>query len=985
METRRILYSLGIVLMLVLCGCEREEMDPQNGGSSQNDPASLVSVPCNLKVVSFGSDTCALEQVKGTDYTDPEKQIKDFWLIQFSGEGKLLASTYHASDLIGKYVSMNNDENDGKYNINETAVVWIIANTGDSEGLSYEKLNAQLGVSRVTFGMNDKSDLEVFEQDGYKFTTDAESDLMPLNRASSGGILMSGKCSFSATDMYDPYPGGTPNYEQAKKALEVTLSPMVAKLNIQYTLNDFAKDDIVSIRFYRVPDRVSFSPESISTTKYKLLSYEFELPDSAYDGDMTMYVPQNIQPKPVFGREWTAATKTINAPAKASYISFELASGVDKVNVNVFPGGNTDGEADSYDNYEIRANALYIEKVTINKGTITSYLGDRKNDGRIIEKLQQKITSNCYILNPLTSVSADGFNYSANRVEYYSLPIIARSNEAWYGIDANKLIDADDEWKVEVVWQDVPGRQVFFSESSGLKGWKNEYGFIENKGTDILNNSSYAKEYYGRGNGENGFVNIFVKKESQAVRTRGNVLIALRKKTGVDSESGENIYGEIIWSWHLWVTDYNPDAMSGSNEYYREVPGDTDNSGIRDAKVFHYKYFGTKYKWMMDRHLGAMGWRPSGLFNALNHNDAVPEPDPIVERKVHNGVSVIVAPESFGMYYQWGRKDPFPANDLMYNTEYLNNTNEGMATYINKYYSAETDRAEFVSMLGGYVQDLWDISGDNMLSTNGTNSILKQDATFSSIWNTVGIPTTIGAGAYASGSVGSPWGHPATKGWPDVTPDTDIVGTYAAKQGTKSLFDPCPAGWEVPGSDAYSGIYGGYDEGRFTGGHYLAKGYAKVFHDADVQGMIAYGIDNRQAHINNGAWEIVVDGTLTLAERAPTYQIYGWNEEMFRQTAADNAPVASTFFPPSGFVTSAGRKDMGGVGDVWASDVFTSGTSQNGGYIYLGRSVGSYPRPGTTEDDDDPEVQWRNSGATLYVNRSTFGFNYAFSVRCVKK
>lgn len=901
MEARRILYSLGIVLMLVLCGCEREEMDPQNGGSSQNDPASLVSVPCNLKVVSFGSDTCALEQVKGTDYyTDHEKQIKDFWLIQFNGDGKLLASTYHASDLLEKYVSMNNDVNDGKKNINETAVVWIIANTGDSEGLSYTNLNSQLSVSRVTFGMNDKSDLEVFEQDGYKFTTDAESDLMPLNRASSGGILMSGKCSFSATDMYDHYPDGTPNYDQAKKALEVTLSPMVAKLNIQYTLNGFEKDDLVSIRFYRIPDRVSFSPESITTTVYRQLSYEFKLPESAYDGNMTMYVPQNIQPKPAFDGEWTAATKTINAPAKASYISFELASGDDKVNVNVFPGGNIDGATDaSYDNYEIKANTFYIEKITINKSTITSYLEGKIKDDRIIEKLQQKITSNCYILNPLTSVNATGFNYSANREEYYSLPIIARSNEAWYGIDPSKVIDEDDEWKVEVVWQDVPGRQVFFLESSGLKGWKNEYGFIENKGSDDDNNLSYATEYYGKGNGDDGYVNIFVKKETainnrtDADRTEGNVLIALRKKIG-DS------YGDILWSWHLWVTDYNPDKIITSGNNYAIVPGSADNNNTLDAKIVKYAFWvNGSCSWIMDRHLGALDWRPEGLFGNSKY-------------------------DAYGLYYQWGRKDPFPGRDI---------TDNGMSLYGN---------------LNLYGIDGNSI-GNNIISSGTYNTI---DALHNN-------PTNI-ANDYAGLTNQNNWNAPNS--------GASTTVEFKAIHGTKTLYDPCPVGWEVPESVLYHGNGTGfvtvttYESGGTIYASHVNDKYALKFYEVDVNPA------SSQANLNNGGWEISASGSGTDNTGNPS-SVSG----SYANATPDNT---STFFPCSGFINS-NTKDMQGIGDIWCAD---SKNANSGGYVYIGRGTTGSGENVAAANPTIHIITKDSKGYSEYFNK-----RYAFSVRCVKK
>lgn len=959
--------------MLVFCGCERDEFDNQTGNGGSNSPVLLVDVPCSFDVTPFGGGTSDTKEVKSEDYTNAEMQIKDFWLIQFNGSGKLLASTYHAPELVGNYVQMN----DNNSNVSKTKTVWIVANTGDNSGLSYDNLTAQLSASKGEMGISTASDLEVLEKDGYSFTTKSASSIDRLNRA-DGAILLSGKCSFDAEDLT--------NYNESEKGIVVRLSAMVAKIKIDYTVGQGYS--LNSVNLYRIPEKVSFMRENYTgTTDYTQLPYRYTVThlvgdNSANSGSIIIYVPQNIQPA-TSGN--SASTKTANAPLKASYISFSVSKGnsTDRVNVNVFPGGNADGQTNQVNNYEIKANAFYKEVINITQSSLDSYLGDTKTDKRLIEEIQVTTTSNCYILNPLTGTGKNdsGFNYAAYREEFYSLPLIARVNEAWTGINNNNVIGASDEWKIEVIWQDVPGRQVYFVEKSGLKAFRNTYGYVENKGSDAANNLLFAREYYGKGNGENGFVGIFVKKEcvtDKKDRVRGNVLIGLRKKTGTNSD-GSNKYGDILWSWHLWVTDYNPDAEVSTSTYYATVRGDADNSGTRDAKVFHYKYFNDfspNYKWIMDRHLGAMGWRPMGMFGTPNHDGASPEPRTVnyVENTNH-----IQAPEAFGLYYQWGRKDPVPANDLMYNSEYINNADTGMETYYKKYYSSNVNN--FVEMLKGYVQDLWDITGSIQKSTSGSESILKVNASFSNIWDTHKSPTSMGADIYTSSNISAPWGHPSSKTWPSNTSDTKIVGTYTSTQGSKSLFDPCPAGWEVPDSKiAYKGLYGGYNSTKYTGGHYLAKGYANVFHDVDSETIITYGADNRQAHINNGAWEIRVDGSLSNSERVPTYEMVAWENDSYRSTTADKLSNHVTFYPPAGFVTYAGRKDMGGIGDVWGSDVFNT---KNGGYLYLGRSVGNYPKNGETSSS--PSAEWRTSGAALYHNHTEFGVNHAFSVRCVKK
>lgn len=81
------------------------------------------------------------------------------------------------------------------------------------------------------------------------------------------------------------------------------------------------------------------------------------------------------------------------------------------------------------------------------------------------------------------------------------------------------------------------------------------------------------------------------------------VTTGARQGNAVVAVKGEN--GEIKWSWHLWVTDYDPD--------------EPDMTNVIGGKTFMDRSLGQMYNKFVDKDLGTMG-----------------------------------------LHYQWGRKDPFP-------------------------------------------------------------------------------------------------------------------------------------------------------------------------------------------------------------------------------------------------------------------------------------------------------------------------------------
>ena len=147
----------------------------------------------------------------------------------------------------------------------------------------------------------------------------------------------------------------------------------------------------------------------------------------------------------------------------------------------------------------------------------------------------------------------------------------------------------------------------------------------------------------------------------------GNALVAIK--------SGNTI----IWSWHIWVTNYNPiSTVSGT---------------------------------FMDRNLGAIGNTPGGV-------------------------------DIRGFLYQWGRKDPFPGSQTLYNAS------------------------------GGTVGVSYDIS---WLSARNRFSESFEN------------PTTYYA--YSLGTSTNDWIGPA---YPNKRDD------LWDKNGSKTNYDPCPPGWRVP-------------------------------------------------------------------------------------------------------------------------------------------------------------------------------------------
>ena len=195
--------------------------------------------------------------------------------------------------------------------------------------------------------------------------------------------------------------------------------------------------------------------------------------------------------------------------------------------------------------------------------------------------------------------------------------------------------------------------------------------------------------------------------------------------------------GELIWSWHIWATDYDPDAEGGT----------VDFNGYT----------------LMNRNLGALA----------NDNSTTDK---------------ILA--SYGLYYQWGRKDPFIG-----------------ANRIQKNYTDEYEGVGFQT------------TGDNGFTAlflyndalcEGFKFVNKEMDMSMSIAN-----PTVFYGVYNSG------------GWKGS--NSEVEDYWGGASGTKTNNDPCPAGYRVPTFDEINGFIKDIDTNKTAQENVSDQSYGRKY------------------------------------------------------------------------------------------------------------------------------------------------------------
>ncbi|MDR2129574.1 MAG: DUF4906 domain-containing protein [Odoribacteraceae bacterium] len=466
----------------------------------------------------------------------------------------------------------------------------------------------------------------------------------------------------------DLFMNGTVDVTSDTKTLTCALYRNVAKLTLTLTNNSGSGVTIASVQLRNVPDRLFYAdrlfdgaaPPSPSPAQSGAIDLPVEPCAVAANSSKTLryYLPRNCQGTTGTSTE---AQKNMYAPGRATYIEIMAVtnSGCKPLRYRFYPGANMTND------FNIVPNFHYTLPIVFSSAGAE---GDSRveNLGKV-----QLVESNSYLINPL----------SGNVQTTYGVPV-TRINKFWGSPDgaAANMLAPDTGWEAEVIWQDKAG--------AGL------IDFCEATGT-ILTTGKYE------GTGETYF--YFSPKENAS----GNVLIGVKKKGAT----------EYLWSWHLWITGYNPDAAPSAwqeNVYSYTVSGGAVHRYANGTGTTWSTLYTDKF--IMDRNLGAAS---ANRGNANTH----------------------------GLYYQFGRKDPFPASSVL----------------------------------------LYGVAGNALPRYHDNTDCISRVRGATSIKMAVQYPCN--------------FYYPGNDDWVQNNPYTanswNNPGWHESPTG-KSLFDPCPPGWRLP-------------------------------------------------------------------------------------------------------------------------------------------------------------------------------------------
>lgn len=238
--------------------------------------------------------------------------------------------------------------------------------------------------------------------------------------------------------------------------------------------------------------------------------------------------------------------------------------------------------------------------------------------------------------------------------------------------------------------------------------------------------------------------------------------------------AGYNAKGVIVWSWHIWVNENRPAQLANAQEYYTYR---WDSNGIyaNEPRVKGHSF--------MVCNLGATG--------------TLDELKGITKGSI----------KPYGVYYQWGRKDPFPST--------AREEPKTFAQYI------------YPDVVNVYGNDAKLLPMNTTAGEAGSFQAIKIDESTGNIEYSIKNPMVFMGTAdinsfYILGDESSThnpdlyvndgdwyWGHNDCL-WGGVPfAEADInYNNLVANNGAeyKSIFDPCPAGWILPKSDAWMGF-----------------------------------------------------------------------------------------------------------------------------------------------------------------------------------
>ena len=371
------------------------------------------------------------------------------------------------------------------------------------------------------------------------------------------------------------------------------LKRLAARLTVSWNYN-VSGYELKQLLLQSVPLNYAVIPTPDSEGNYPSILDQFHTVeiDMNKGSSYSCWIPANVRGESPAANSDLQRTKA-NAPKGSSFLNFVAVNATDpkkKLDYRVYIGGKTSSD------FSLNNNTEY--SYVVNFG----HTGIPTNDKRVTyidpvpasENNENFVpTANCFMVAPGTGFCFDPLAYQSGGAE--------TTNETLKGQGGGIV-------RVKLLWQTKEDGDIGEPVMGIVTSENDHTNIVDLKRTDGTDPVSYP------------------------VKDKGEARVYCRVAPGTTGGSGViaayDNNGKILWSWHVWVTDYHPDAT-----------GNVDVQKPSTKRKLKFTYGShPEQRPMMDRDLGAM----AGYAKA---------PTLDVEKfKAH------------GFQYQWGRKDPYPSS-----------------------------------------------------------------------------------------------------------------------------------------------------------------------------------------------------------------------------------------------------------------------------------------------------------------------------------
>lgn len=399
----------------------------------------------------------------------------------------------------------------------------------------------------------------------------------------------------------------------ALQPIQITFNRKLAKINVTYSIAGGVAFTPARLQLRNAPK--SFALVNASPT-YPLGNADnfqnyLSVVDNIAEG-YTWYIPENLRGTGGANdpKNKTASTAPTGQGDYCTYI--ELSGLYQENGTSKLVSYKVYLGGNNTDDYNVETNRIYNVSLTVK--------GVSEADSRltVVDLPEAEKPANCYMVSPGTTVVIDMLKSPGEAVPVSGVDYATRMGSASTGTNNIK--------SVGIVWQTE----------------KTPDGLIQD--LTLLETTGQAMFKVTPG-------------------SSGNLLLA--------AYSEPKQQGTILWSWHIWVTDYDP----GTGNTIGDVPGGKVHNISADGAVW------------MDRDLGALTATPG------------------------QGTTL-------GYAYQWGRKDPFPMSSNI-STSVLRHLYDAKGDYLRSGVAVEERNSSGQLIVDQSISEPWIFYTNTVTTHNG--------------------------------------------------------------------------------------------------------------------------------------------------------------------------------------------------------------------------------------------------------------------------